>query len=714
MTEAELLSIATREIDKASDYLQNGIALQRAKAYDYYWGKPYGDEKEGRSQLVTRDVQQQIDSVLPSLIKVFVGSESAVEFVPRGPEDVQKAEQQTELANYVYQSWNDGYQLTHDCLKDGLLQKTGVFKWYWEDNTSVSTEILPGQDMGQLQELSQDPEVDITNASPSLMPGLYDVQITRKKNAGKICIVAIPPEEFIISPASYSMYADKAPCVGHATLKTHSELVKMGIDPKVLEELGGAYETADFDLEKNARRDRNSALMGKEYDEQEGDPARRLYRWYELYLDVDFDGDGIAERRYLGLINKTKIVHNEIVDHTPLSWWSPKVMPHEPIGMSIADDLMDLQYARSVVRRQGADNLYLANSPRIYINEDMDVSLDDVLTVRPGAPIRGKGNAAEALQVLTVPFVAQSAFEMDEVLAQEGEQRTGIARFSEGVDPNMINKTATHVNAVNQSNQMRTELYARNFAEYAFKPMFKGIQYLLSRHQQGPLTARLMGQYQPVDPQVWTTEYDMTVNVGLGTGNKDQQLAHLQALSGDIGAVAQSPFAPVLLDPQKVFNLFEKKSELAGFKNADQFMNDPSKMNPQQVAQAMAPKPPPELAKAQMQIQADQQKNAMQMQLDQQKHQQQMQVDMAQQQAKAQADLQIERSKLESKAAIEQVKMHYDAMLQQAQANMAQQTEIAIARIRAEAQIIAADITATKQANAAEAQAERGFIRDSN
>jgi hypothetical protein len=245
-----------------------------------------------------------------------------------------------------------------------------------------------------------------------------------------------------------------------------------------------------------------------------------MYRYYELYVKVDFDGDGIAERRQVCLLNRTKITHNEIVDHIPLSWWSPKVMPHEPIGMSVADDLMDLQFARSTFLRGAADNVYLTNAPRTYANTDMDVNIEDLLTVRPGGVVRGKGPANLAIQPLVVPFVAGETFQMTEMLAQEGEQRSGISRYAQGVDPNSINKTATHASIVNQATQMRTELYARNFAEYAFKPMFKGIQYLLAQHQTDALITRLRGHAVPVDPSVWKTEFDMTCNVGLGRATR--------------------------------------------------------------------------------------------------------------------------------------------------------------------------------------------------
>ncbi len=686
MTPDELLSHCRNEIERAADYLQTEIASERAKAYDYYWGRPFGNEVDGRSKLVTRDVQQQIDSALPGLIKTFVGSDSAVEFKPRGAEDVEKAEQQTDLANYVYQTWNNGYQLTHDCIKDGLLQKTGTFKWYWEPETKVTEETLYALDDATLAELQKDPDQEIVaHSEHPLDYGMgpmtfHDVTVRRKKETGKVKICVLPPEEFLISPKSYSCLADESPMVGHVSYKTYSELIEMGIKKADLEDVAGASEDSNFDPEKNSRQTRTSNFGPTDQDEV--DPSRKVYRYYELYVLVDFDGDGVAERRRVCLINKTKITHNEVTDHIPLSWWSPKIMPHEAIGMSVADDLLDLQFVRSTFRRQAADNLYVTNNSRIYVNEAMDVNIDDVLTVRPGGVIRGKGPASEAIQPIVVPFVGDKVFSMDEILAQEGEQRTGISRFVQGIDPNSINKTATHASLVNQSSQMRTEMYARNFAEFAFIPMFRGIQYLLAKHQATELIARIRGKVVPVAPDVWNAEYDMSCNVGLGTGNKDQQLMHLQSLAQDVAMVMQTPYASVLLDPSKVYNLFEKKSELAGFKDASQFMNNPADMDPQEVQQKMQPPPPPEIQTAQMKIEAQKQTDQAKLQSEQQKIGMQGQQD----QQKLQMEMRLKEMELAMEKQLAEQKMAMEAQLMQMKAEMDAQVKLHVGMAQAAAQ----------------------------
>lgn len=675
MGDDQLLSFCTREIEKASEYLQNDIAAQRAQSYDYYWGKPFGNEVEGRSQVISRDVQQSIDSVKPGLIETFIASDRAVEFSPRSAEDIEGAEQQTDVCNYVFYSWNNGYQLVHDCLHHGLLQKTGVYKWYWEKEETFEEETLQGLDDQALEELTkaapQHGAEIIAHSEYELDSGfgpmtVHDVTVKTRKEGGKAKVCVVPPEEFLISPSATSHLADEAPVVGHVTLKTFSELLEMGIPRSILEETAGVAES-EMSQEGVARETRNGKFSDHENDGSV-DPSQRRYRYYELYMLVDYDGDGIAERRQVCLLNKTKVVHNEPAEMVPMSWWSPKILPGEAIGMSVADDLRDIQFVRSVIRRGALDNLYLTNMPRTYINESADVNLDDVLTVRPNGIIRGRGPASDAIQPIVVPFVSDRAFQMDEQMAQEGEHRTGISRFVQGTDPNSLNKTATHASIVNQAAHARTKMYARNFAEFAFKPMFKGIQHLLSKYQTEALVIRLRNKYVPVDPQVWSTEYDMTVNVGLGTGNKDQQMAHLQALTQDLAGIAQSPFGPELVDSDKVFNLFKKKCELTGFKDATKFMNDPSAIPPEKQQQLAQQKqqPPPEIMKAQMQIQADQQTH----QADMQFKGQEAQATMALEKYKADAQIELERFKAQKDAELAVFKAELDAQVEMQKAHM--------------------------------------------
>jgi hypothetical protein len=491
------------------------------------------------------------------------------------------------------------------------------------------------------------------------------------------------------------------PFIAHTPLLSKSDLIEMGIDPKIIETLPkGDDDPAD--QERVARSQHNDTNVQLEDKDQEGD----YYRYNECYIRLDVDGDGIAELRKVCLVGTT-VLHNEPTDHIPIAIWTPKVMPHEVIGVSLADDVMDLQLLKSTLWRMTLDSWYQSVFPRMFVQGD--VNMDDVLTLKPGGAIRGE--VGSNLTPITVPFVGQSGFQMLEYADQEKDARVGFSAMGPGLDPDSINKTATYVRENAQRTDARAKLIARNAAEFGFKPLFRGIIYLLSKHQQQALMVRLNNKFVPIDPEAWNKEYDMTCNVGLGMGSKDQQLMHLQSLGMDLQAIAASPFASLLLSPKKVYNYFEKKAQLAGFKDATEFVNDP--VGPD--GKELPPPPPPpnpliqtEQIKGQTQMQIAQAKGQLEMQMSQVKAQADAQIE----QNRAVADQQIQQMKIQTQAQLELERTKQQLILEDTKHSREQQNAYAIAQLNNETKIVVAQITAKQQAEAAAQAADAETAKD--
>ncbi len=662
MEESEVITAVNAELSRAESFLDSRIATERKLAYDYYYGREYGNEVEGRSRVISCDVAQVVDSAVPAIVKVFVSGDKAVEFTPRGQEDVEAAEQATLSANYVFFTQNNGYALAHDFIKDGLLQKTGAFKWKWDTSVTITEKTHKGLDEQTVLVLSQSPDVEIVGKTdyPGPMGIVSDVTVRQKKEAGRVEICVPPPEEILISPDAMTLEVMKMPFIAHTPLLTASDLVEMGYDQKLIETLPKGDEDP-ADEERIARADRTDASARLPDQGSKAD----FYKYEECYVRLDVDGDGIAELRKVCKVGNV-ILHNEPTDHIPIAIWTPKVMPHEVVGISLADDVMDLQLLKSAIWRQMMDNLYLTNAPRMFAQGDIE--MDDVLSVKPGGIIRGGMGAA--LTPITIPFTAQHGFNMLEYVDQEEEVRTGISRLFQGIDPQSINKTATGVNAlINQANA-RVELIARNAAEFGFKPLFKGILYLLSKNQQQALMVRLSNKFVPVDPETWSKEYDMSCNVGLGTGTKDQQLMHLQALGMMTQAIAGSPFGSILLDAKKIYNQFEKTANLMGFKDVNNFLNDPVNPETGEVQQPQ-PQKPESVQVAEIKAQTDQASA----QQDAQIKGQEMQGDMALKHFEISEQMKLEAFKAQQAKDIEIFKAKLQANVQLQTAAMQPQTD---------------------------------------
>ena len=140
MTDDELASKLSNEIESASGDFNTELSEQREDAMKYYLGEPFGNEIEGRSEIVTTDVRDTIEYIMPSLMRIFTTHNNVAEFEPQGPEDVEMAQQATDYVNYVFNKQNNGFKVLYDAFKDALISKTGVIKHFWEEKKEVTTE----------------------------------------------------------------------------------------------------------------------------------------------------------------------------------------------------------------------------------------------------------------------------------------------------------------------------------------------------------------------------------------------------------------------------------------------------------------------------------------------------------------------------------------------------------------------------------------------
>jgi hypothetical protein len=201
------------------------------------------------------------------------------------------------------------------------------------------------------------------------------------------------------------------------------------------------------------------------------------------------------------------------------------------------------------------------------------VNIDDLLTVRPGGIVRMK--TFDAAKPLPVPFFGAPAFNMLEYVDTIRENRTGVTRYNQGLDANSLNKTATGINNIMNAAQQRIELIARIFAETGVKDMMWQIFELVCKHEAKSRVVRLRNEWVPIDPRQWSTKWDMTVSVGLGTGSKDQLLQGAQLIGQFQQAIAQNGGMGRVVTEQNIFNLGNAVAEAVMPKKGHMFFTNP-------------------------------------------------------------------------------------------------------------------------------------------
>jgi hypothetical protein len=658
MDKIEFQSIVRNEIEQALGHYDTEYSQDRIDAMDYYLGEPFGNEQPDRSQVVSTEVSDTIEHIMPSLMRIFTQSDDYVRFVPTGPEDVAIAEQASDYCNWVINNDNRGFEIMHNWFKDALILKMGVVKFYWDEIIEVETEEYEGLNEDELTMLVADPEVDVVSRDERTIgedmegpegivipaPVIYDVKIKRTKNNGNVRIENVPPEEFLIGNRAKSL--EDANFVAHRSTMTVSDLVSMGYDRDEVEQYAG-YTDLDISEERTSRFEDLETSAAHDSN----DPAMRNVLVTECYIRSDYDGDGVAEfRRVLTVGEGYHILENEEFDHIPFAILSPILMPHRAIGRSVAELVMDVQLIKSTLMRQLLDNIYNTNNARVVAVEGQ-VNLDDLLTNRPGGIVRTR--TAGAVQPLQVPEVSSSVFPALNYMDSVREQRTGISKQSMGLDADALQSTtATAVAAMQAASQGKIEMIARVFAETGVRALFRGILQLVTKYQNKEKIIRLRNQFVPMDPREWNSAYDVQINVGLGTAQRDQQVAFLsQIAQKQEQLIAQFGVQNPMVSMSQYRNTLAKIAELSGFKDASQFFAPAEQIEAVLAQQAAAaqqagPQQDPRLA-------AEMQKMQAELQMEQQK----MEMEFQLKREKMAAELELRRQELEFEMQLREAKL---------------------------------------------------------
>ena len=626
MDDTELQGIVAGELEDAVSYIDADVSPIRAKGTEYYRGDPFGNEEDGRSQVVAMEVRDTVSAMLPSLMRVFFSTENVVEFVPRGPEDVTGAQQATDYANYVFTNDNNGFMTTYALFKDSLVRKCGIAKYWWDEVDEVKIDEYSGLDDQTVQVLMQEgaevkivvsypepnamPQMDMTTGLPMPVPMVHDVQIKRTTKDGRIRIMAVPPEELIIDRRARSF--EDAGIIAHRQMATVDDLLKMGYE---LDEIEENISSTDLDSnDEYLARQPLSTTMGA------GDslnPGQRRVLYVESYIRVDYDGDGIAELRKVCCMGSGyTVVRNLPASYIPFVDFPCDPEPHtSPLeAMSVFDLTHDIQEIKSEVLRNTLDSLAQSIHPRTAVVEGQ-VNIDDVLNNETGAIIRMR--APGMVQPFSSPFVGQAAFPMLDYMDAMKEDRTGMSKAAMGLDADALqSSTKAAVAATIGASQGRIELQARILAE-GMKKLFKGILYLITTHQDKPRMVRLRNEWVQIDPRVWNANMDVSINIGLGNGDTNERIQALTMIAGKQEQIMQQfGLGNPVVTPAMYIRTIQKIIELSGFKDASSYFQ--ALPADYQMPQEDAPKPTPEEVLAQVQaqsIQADIQKKAAELEL---------------------------------------------------------------------------------------------------
>lgn len=680
------LMAAIREFEAESYGFASGqLAEERSYAIERYLALPYGDEVDGRSQVVDTGFRDTIEWLLPQILRVFLAGNQVVKLDPTGPQDEPQCEQETDYVNHVILEKNDAFNIFSTWFRDALMSKVGYVKAFWKERHDVLSEDYKGITDDQLMLITNDPQVSIITGqsypdpmwapmpNPPPQPGqpapqqqpvpmLHDVKLRRVKVQGFCAVDNVPPEEIYVHRSLRTIAMEDCQFVQHRARRTLSQLRQDGYDiPDDVSTTGD--DAGQVNDQITISRDRFDDDEDLREDLKSVDPANRRVWFRESYLRVDYDGDGVAELRKVCHLGN-EIVSNEECEIIPFAAVTPIVFPHRHIGIGY-DDLTD-QPSRvaTALARSFLDNEYLKNNGRYGIDVD-NVNVDDMLVSRPGGLVRTKGDPNASIMPLTHPSSGQDALSAMQWVQTWREMSTGVRADQSNMSPDVLNNTtATATAAMVSAGQSRVEAVTRSFAT-GVKELFGIVHAITLKNATSDEKLKLNNKWVTVDPREWVKRSSMTITVGLGTGTKESRLALLKELLMGLQAAMQIGVA----NPQNIYHVMKLVTEEMGYKNPDDFLTDPSK----------SPPPPPH---QDPHVQAAQAKGQVDLQIAQQK----MQSEQAMSQQKTQSDAAIEQLKMQKEQAVEAARAQASTQIENNKAQMTYQLELAKAKMSLEIQ----------------------------
>lgn len=709
MDDLELMSLLRSKEDAAAGYIHGQLGQDREQAMRDFYRMPYGNESEGLSQIVSSDVADTVEWILPALLKIFTSTDKAVSFEPTRASEVEGAEQATDACNYVFYKQNNGFLVLYTAIKDMLTVRNCAVMWRKETSDVISSQPFKGATEEMLAMLLQEKDAEIEAVTPAPMMDpqgqpvidpftgqpvmVYNGRLKRSEKRTICKVEAFSPEDLLVDRDWTSPLLQDCPYVCRLMRVTVSDLRQMGFEVEE-GDLQASDTAMGSDTDSSTRLNNVNREGEAEYADLSRDPAMGE-GWLRIeYLLADCDGDGIAERIVVYRLDN-KILSKEVCSQVPIATSSPVLNTHRWDGQGMWDLVRDLQLLHSEILRQSIDNLKLTNNPRTKVLTDANwsplVNIDDLLDSRVGGIIRQRDVNAVTEQV--IPFAGAASLPMLEYVQGMREGRTGVSRTSMGLNPDSLNNTATG-RVIDQSSSMqRIELIARIIAETLIKPIFTGILKVLTEGDMEKLSFKLRDKFVELDPNGWRDQYDMSINVGLGTGDvmsQGQKLTNILTLQ-------QAGMQLGITNAQHLYHTATKIIENAGFKDVQNFLQDPSKQPPPQ-----GPPPPPlEIQLEQMRQQAAAQKFQAETQTDVQRFQAEAQQTMQLEEMKAQAKIQEIQANLELQASNDQrdgeremMKAQFDAQLAEVKTQLERykidqdnQTKILIAQIGAQQRV---------------------------
>lgn len=620
----KLVTILDDNIRRSIGYYDSQISRERRKVIDFYNATLPRPAHDGNSKYVSMDVYDAVESMKAALLETFSTGYKTVRFAAQTGEDVRIAEVATAYCDYVANRQNNLFEVMQSVIHDGLIARAGLCKVYWDEREDSYLEPIQDLTEEEFDAIVAQDNVEIEEVEQDEL-GLYSGDLRVFQDTSQVVIEAIAPEQFVIEPQAKSL--DDVGFLGHRTTMTISELREAGYDEKLIAKIGD-HEDVEMETDPEVLARHEEIGQDRGFNAKGFQDQVRSITVYELYIDIDLDGSGIAET-YKVIKAGNVVLHKEKCTYKPFCAFVPLPIPHSFFGSNFGSKVVPIQTARTVLTRSILDHAMITNNPRYTVVKGGLTNPRELIDNRVGGIVNvSRPDAISPMvQAPLNPFIFQTIQMLDE----DKEDTTGVSRLSQGLNKDAISKqnSAAMVEQLATMSQQRQKIIARNFANNFLKPLYQLIYQLVVENEPQAKIVEIAGDYVAVNPGDWGSKRDVTVEMHLGYGEQEAEAQKYLVLHG---LMSQDPTLSTMYTPENQYNLMTHVMEQNGIKNVKDYLTAPQEQPPEQPdpAQEMAMQMQQkqlelqerQTAVAEMKAQMDAQIAQMKLQLEQMKVQQ--------------------------------------------------------------------------------------------
>jgi len=604
VTDEQLIQmIETGVVNSSGDWLNSAdLSRERLKAtYEYAGLAESHLTPQGVSTIVDTSTTEVVEAYTAIISDLFLSNHRLARFIPydETPGSFAAAKDAGNIVNYCLFKKNNGWEILQQWIKASLLWKNAVCRWTYIEDYDYVFEEFEQISQANLDELLSDDSVEIVGdlqsesvftEAPPLQDGsipeapqaelLYvNVRVKKTIDKSRVKIEVIPPENFRISRDATSI--EDSTFVGVQTEMTRSELRKLY--PDMAEEIQEWDDLSDEEWLGSTKYSEDVAarkeITGQQYWQGGAQhdliplEANRNIVLTESWINVDRDGDGIAELKHIVSVGNVILQETDIED-IPLASIVPIDIPFEFYGLSMADFSRSSTLASTAILRGFVENTYLTNySPKLADPNVVDFSA--LQNMKPKQIIPTNGNPVNAVQQLPPETISTGTVPLLEYLQLIKEQATGMSKAAQGLNDTLYisGNSEQKLQAVQSAAQKRIQHIARRFAETGFKRLIAGIYETMRKNMKGNMSYNLDGVYGTVNIEALPNKMDVEILLDIGENSNINTITKLGKVGTEILPALNNQGVGMVIKPEAPAVLATKLLEAMNLDSND-FLED--------------------------------------------------------------------------------------------------------------------------------------------